>query len=340
MEITIEKVAALIDGTVEGRRSATVNRLEKIEEATPGSITFLANPKYIPYFYTTRATAVIVSNDFEPEKDFDTNLIRVKDPYSAFAILLETYQQMTASVKTGIESPSFQSESATIGKNAYLGAFSYLGDSVRLGNNVKIYPNSYVGDHVEIGDNTVIYAGVKIYTNCKVGANCVVQAGAVIGGHGFGFAPQQDGTYKAIPQTGNVIIENNVDIGANTTIDCATIGATILREGVKIDNLVQIAHNVTIGENTVIAGQSGISGSTRIGKNCVIAGQVGISGHLDIADNTTFGPQSGVVRNVKENGKSLMGCPAIEAGNFFKSSIYFRDLTVLFKKVRELEKKL
>lgn len=340
MEITIQQVAELIGGSVDGDGAATVNRLEKIEEATAGSIAFLANPKYTPYLYTTQASAVIVKNDFEPEKDLTTNLIRVDDPYTGFAKLLDAYQQMTAKVKLGIETPSFQSESASIGDHVYLGAFSYLGESVKIGENVKIYPNCYIGDEVEIGDNTIIYPGVKIYANCKVGANCVIHAGVVIGSDGFGFAPQADGTYKSIPQTGNVIIEDNVDIGANTTVDCATMGSTVIRSGAKLDNLVQVAHNVEIGKNTAVASQAGISGSARIGENCQIGGQAGITGHLNIADKTIIGPQAGVPKTINQEGQVWFGSPIMEHRDFLRVSVILRNLPNLIARVKELEKKL
>lgn len=340
MEISIEQVAQLIEGKVEGDGKVNVSRLEKIEEATTGSIAFLANPKYTPYLYTTQASAVIVKSDFEPEKEFVTNLIRVDDPYSSFAKLLEAYQQMTAKVKVGTENPSFQSDSSSIGENVYLGAFSYLGDDTKIGNNVKIYPNSYIGDDVEIGDNTIIYAGVKIYGNCKVGSNCVLHSGVVVGSDGFGYAPQEDGTYKAIPQTGNVIIEDAVDIGANTTIDCATMGSTIIRSGAKIDNLVQLAHNVDVGKNTAIASQAGISGSAKIGQNCQIGGQAGITGHLSLADKTIIGPQAGVPKTISEEGKVWFGSPIMEHRDFLKASIILRNLPNLIQRVKELEKKV
>lgn len=340
MEISIEQVAMLLGGKVEGNGAATVNRLEKIEEATEGSIAFLANPKYLPYIYSTGATAVIVKSDFNPEKEIKANLIRVEDPYSAFARLLEEYEKLTARVKTGIEQPSFQHETAQYGENVYLGAFSYLGENARVGNNSKIYPNTYLGDHVEVGENTIIHPGVKIYANCKVGSNCVIHSGVVIGSDGFGFAPQADGTYKTIPQTGNVIVEDNVDIGANTTIDCATMGSTIIRSGVKLDNLVQIAHNVEVGKNTVIASQAGLSGSAKIGENCQIGGQAGITGHLKLANKTIIGPQAGVPKTITEEGKVWFGSPIMEHREFLKASIILRNLPNLIERVKELEKKL
>ncbi|MFY0591214.1 UDP-3-O-(3-hydroxymyristoyl)glucosamine N-acyltransferase [Roseivirga sp.] len=340
MEISIEQVAQLIGGTVDGDATGNVDRLEKIEEATAGSIAFLANPKYTPYLYTTQASAVIVKKDFEAEKEYTTSLIRVDDPYSSFARLLEAYQQMTAVVKKGIEQPSFQSDSATIGDDTYLGAFSYLGENVKIGNNVQIYPNSHIGDGVEIGDNTIIFAGVKVYANCKIGANCILHSGAVVGSYGFGYAPQEDGSFKAIPQTGNVIIEDNVDIGANTTIDCATMGSTIIRSGAKLDNLVQVAHNVEIGKNNAIASQAGISGSAKLGQNVQVGGQAGITGHLTLADKTIIGPQAGVPKTITEEGKVWFGSPIMEHREFLKSSIILRKLPNLIQRVKDLEKKL
>lgn len=340
MEISIEQVAQLIGGKVEGNGQATVNRLEKIEEATEGSIAFLANPKYLPYIYKTGASAVIVKSDFEPEKELKANLIKVDDPYSAFAKLLEEYQKLTAKVKTGIEQPSFQHGTASYGENVYLGAFSYLGENAKVGNNTKIYPNTYIGDNVEIGENTIIHPGVKVYANCKVGSNCVIHSGVVIGSDGFGFAPQEDGTYKSIPQTGNVIIEDHVDIGANTTIDCATMGSTIIKSGVKLDNLVQIAHNVEVGKNTVIASQAGLSGSAKIGENCQIGGQAGITGHLKMADRTIIGPQAGVPKTITQEGKVWFGSPIMEHKDFLRASVILRNLPKLIDRVKELEKKL
>jgi len=339
MEISIEQVSQLIQGEVEGDGKETVNRLEKIEEATKGSIAFLANPKYLPYIYVTQASAVIVKSDFKPEKEVKSTLIRVEDPYSSFAKLLEEYEKLTAKVKTGIESPSFQHETSSHGENVYLGAFSYLGENVKVGSNTKIYPNSYIGDDVTIGENTIIHPGVKIYAGCRIGAHCVIHSGVVIGSDGFGFAPQEDGSYKTIPQTGNVLIEDHVDIGANTTIDCATMGSTIIRNGAKIDNLVQIAHNVEVGKNTAIASQAGLSGSAKIGANCQIGGQAGITGHLEIADKTIIGPQSGVPKSINEGGKVWFGTPIMEHRDFLRVSVILRNLPNLIQRVKELEKK-
>lgn len=339
MEFTVEQVAQLLGGTVDGDGNQSINRLEKIEEATSGSIAFLANPKYTEYIYTTKATAVIVNKDFVPKNAIASALIKVEDAYASFAKLLEEYERMTRKVKAGIEQPSYQSDSAKLGSDVYVGAFSHLGDNVSLGNGSQVYPNSVIGDNVEIGENTTIYAGVKIYDNCKIGSNCVIHAGVVIGSSGFGFAPQEDGTYKSIPQMGNVIIEDNVDIGANTVIDCATMGSTIVRSGVKLDNLVQIAHNVELGKNTVVAAQAGISGTAKIGENCQIGGQAGITGHLKIANRTIIGPQAGVPKTIKEEGKIFFGSPLVEHRDFLRISVALRNLPRLMERVNQLEKK-
>jgi len=340
MEISVAQVAEILNGKVEGDAEEKVNRLEKIEEANSGSIAFLANPKYTEFLYTTKASAVIINNDFEVTKSHTASLIRVEDAYSAFAKLLEAYEQMTKQVKTGIEQPSFQHETAKIGKDTYLGAFSYLGENVSIGDGTKIYPNAVIGDNVKIGRNTIIYAGVKIYSNCQVGDNCILHAGVVVGSDGFGYAPQEDGTYKNVPQIGNVIIEDNVDIGANTTIDCATMGSTIVRSGVKVDNLVQIAHNVDVGKNTAVASQAGLSGSAKIGENVQIGGQAGITGHLHIANKTIIGPQAGVPKTIKEEGKVWFGSPIVEHREFLKTSIILRNLPKVLDRVKQLEKKL
>ena len=338
MELTVAQVAALIDGAVEGNDQVKINRLEKIEEATAGSIAFLANPKYTSHIYNTRASAVIVSAAFEPQDEISSALIRVKDPYVSFSKLLSEYEKLTKKEKTGIEKPSFQSPDAQIGPGVYLGAFSYIGSQAKIGKGAKIYPHAFIGDGVEIGENTVVHTGVKVYANCKIGNHCSIHAGTVIGSDGFGFAPQDDGTYQAIPQIGSVIIEDHVDIGANTVIDRATMGATIIKSGVKLDNLIQLAHNVEIGRDTVIAAQAGVSGSTKIGENCVIAGQVGVVGHLTIADKTKIGAQSGVPKDIKEEGKIVSGSPAVDHKDFLKINAVLRNLVQLQERVKELEK--
>jgi UDP-3-O-[3-hydroxymyristoyl] glucosamine N-acyltransferase len=338
MELSVQQVAQLLDGKVDGDGSQLVNRLEKIEEATEGSIAFLANPKYTEYIYSTKASAIIVKSDLELRSKITSALIRVEDPYSSFSKLLEEYQKMMAVEKTGIEQPSFQAKSSQTGENVYLGAFSYLGENVKIGKNTKIYPNCFIGDNVEIGEGTILHAGVKVYANCKIGSHCKLHSGAVIGSEGFGYAPQPDGTFKAIPQTGNVILHDYVDIGANTVIDCATMGSTIINQGVKVDNLVQIAHNVEIGKNTAIASQAGISGSAKIGENVMIGGQAGITGHLSIADKVIIGPQSGVPKTIKEQG-IFTGTPIMDHRDFLRVSIAIRRLPELINRVTQLEKK-
>jgi UDP-3-O-[3-hydroxymyristoyl] glucosamine N-acyltransferase len=339
MEFTVQQIADLLQGQVQGDGQATVNRLAKIEEGTPGALSFLSNPKYEHFLYTTGASAVIVAKTLELKQTVATNLILVDDPYSAFSTLLEVYQQALASMREGVEEPCFIGEKSTIGPNHYRGAFSYIGKNCRVGKNVHIYPNAYIGDNVTIGDNTVIYAGAKIYPDTVIGNSCTIHAGAVVGSDGFGFAPQKDGSYKTIPQIGNVVLEDHVSIGANATIDCATMGSTIIRLGSKIDNLVQIAHNVEIGQHTVVAAQTGISGSTKIGNHCTIAGQVGIVGHISIADKTIVGAQSGVSKNIKESGTFIQGSPAFDYKQNLRAMSVFRKLPELQKQVDELREK-
>lgn len=342
MEFTIQQIAAMLGGQVQGNEQAKINMLAKIQDAKPGQIAFLSNPKYEQYIYTTQASAVIVKKDFVPKKDLQTTLILVEDPYSSFTVLLEEYHKMISFQKVGIEEPSFLGQGSTCGTNIYRGAFSYIGSNVKVGDNVKIHPNTIIGDNCTIGNNTILHAGVKIYSDSKIGSNCVIHAGSVVGSDGFGFAPQADGTYKTIPQLGNVIIEDNVVIGANTVIDCATLfgDSTIIRKGVKLDNLIQIAHNVEIGKNTVMAAQSGVSGSTKIGENCIIAGQVGIAGHLVIANKTGIGAQAGISKSIEEEGEKIMGSPAYDVKDYFKSYAVFKKLPELNLRLRELEEKI
>ena len=339
MEFSLEQLAGILGGTVEGDSTQKVYRLDKIQEGQPGSIAFLANAKYESFLYETAATAVIVSQDFVASKPFQTTLIRVKDAYTGFTTLLEAYQQLNQAALVGVEEPSYLAESSSMGENGYRGAFSYIGKNCILGKGVKIYGQAYIGDRVKIGDGTVIYAGAKIYNDTQIGKQCVIHSGAVIGSDGFGFAPQADGTYKTIPQVGNVILEDMVSIGANSTIDRATMGSTLIRKGVKIDNQVHIAHNVVIGENTVIAAQTGISGSTEIGKNCVLAGKVGIAGHLKIADHTTIGGNTGINKSIKTSGKTLFGFLAMDLNHFLRSYSVFKNLDDLQKRIQQLEKK-
>jgi len=342
MEFTINQIAAMLGGEVKGNGNAKINMLAKIQDAKEGQIAFLSNPKYEQFIYTTNASAVIVKKDFIARKDIASTLILVDDPYISFTTLLEEYHKMINFQKSGVEQPCFIGENSTVGKNIYRGAFSYIGNNVSVGDNVKIYPHVYVGDNVVIGDNTILHPSVKLYAGTRLGKNCVIHSGTVIGSDGFGFAPQEDGTYKAIPQLGNVIIEDNVAIGSNTVIDCATMfgDSTVVRQGVKLDNLIQIAHNVEVGKNTVIAAQAGISGSTKIGDNCMLAGQVGIAGHLTIANRTSFGAQSGISKSITKEGERLIGYPAIDIKEYFRSYAVFKQLPDLNFRLRELEKKL
>ena len=342
MEFTLNQIAHILQGEVRGDGNQKINMLAKIQDAKKGQIAFLANPKYEQYVYTTQASAIIVQKDFQPKKEIQSSLILVEDPYSSFTILMEEYHKTISFQKTGIEQPSFFSESARIGKDAYRGAFSYVGNNTRVGDNVKIYPQVFIGDDVSIGNNVILHPNVKIYSGTRIGNHCVIHAGTVIGSDGFGFAPLEDGSYKSIPQLGNVVIEDNVTIGANTVIDCATLlgDSTIIRQGVKMDNLIQIAHNVEVGKNTVIAAQAGISGSSKIGENCMIAGQVGIAGHLVIANQTSLGAQAGISKSITEEGQRMLGYPAFDIKEYFRSYAIFKKLPDLTYRLRDLEKKL
>jgi len=336
MKFTAEQIAGILEGEVEGNAQVEVSKLAKIEEGIAGSLTFLSNPKYKQFLYTTKASITIVDKDFVVESPIDTTLIRVEDAYKAFSKLLEYYNQVKMN-KVGIEQPAFIAESASYGENIYLGAFSYLGENVQIGTNAKIYPNVYIGDNVTIGDNCVVFAGSKIYSETVIGNDCVIHSGAIIGADGFGFAPDENGQFQKVPQTGNVIIEDHVDVGAGTTIDRATLGSTIIRRGVKLDNQIQIAHNVEIGKNTAIAAQTGIAGSTKIGENCLIGGQVGIVGHITIGNNVRIQAQSGIGRNVKDN-EVIQGSPALNYGDYNKSYVHFKNLPKIVDRLNELEK--
>ncbi len=330
MEITPQFIASFINGKVEGDGNVKITGFAKIEEATPGTITFIANPKYSHFIYSTQASAVLVSNDFEIEGDVNPTLIRVEDPYVALADLLNAMQSRK-SLPEGIESPSFISEGVAIPENCYIGAFCYIGKNVTIGKNVKIYPQSYIGDNVIIGDNCIIRAGVKIYEACEIGERCIIHSGAVIGADGFGFAPCPDGTYEKIPQIGNVVLEDDVEIGANTTVDRATFGSTRIGKGTKLDNLIQIAHNVEIGCGNVFAAQVGVAGSTKIGNHNMVGGQVGFAGHIKIGDFNEIGAQSGIPNSVGDK-KRIIGYPAIDARQFAKNQVYIKKLEQLFKK--------
>jgi UDP-3-O-[3-hydroxymyristoyl] glucosamine N-acyltransferase len=325
---------------VEGDGEVKVSNVAKIEEGKAGTLAFLANPKYTHHIYTTESSAVLVNNNFKAEKEVVATLIYVADAYQAFASLLELVAESMFEPKMGIEQPSFINESSTYGENIYVGAFAYIGKDVKMGNNVKIYPQVYIGDNVSIGDDTVIYAGAKVYHSCVLGKNVTIHSGAVIGADGFGFAPTDTSNYKKIPQIGNVVLEDFVEIGSNTTVDRATMGSTVLRKGVKLDNLIQIGHNVEVGENTVMAAQSGIAGSTKIGKNCMFGGQAAITGHIQIADEVKLAAKSGVGKSIKEVGDIQMGAPSFNIKDFHKSYVYFRKLPQVDDRVRKLEKEL
>ncbi|WP_426059119.1 UDP-3-O-(3-hydroxymyristoyl)glucosamine N-acyltransferase [Hymenobacter sp. B1770] len=338
MEFTVQQIAEVLGGTVEGDATQRISSLAKIEEAQAGSLTFLSNNKYESFLYETGASAVIVANTQELRSAIKPALIRVEYPYSAFSQLLEFYAQATRTGKRGVEQPSFIGEGSQIGSGHYRGAFSYIGDNCKLGENVLIFPHAYIGDRVTIGEGSVIHVGAKIYADTVIGRFCVVKAGAVVGSDGFGFAPQPDGSYKAIPQIGNVVLEDYVSIGANATVDCATLGSTRVGRGSKIDNLVQLAHNVEIGQHTVIASQTGIAGSAKIGDHCVLAGQVGMAGHVTLANKTTVTAQSGVGKNVKQEGLILQGSTAFDFKQNQRAQIVFRRLPELEQRVERLEK--
>ncbi len=338
MEFTARQIADLLQGRVEGDPEIRVSALSKIEEGRPGTLTFLANPLYTPHIYTTAASIVITGEDFRFEQPVAATLIRVSDAYQSFAKLLEIYNTIRRN-KSGIEPNSFIDTSAQVGEDCYIGAFAYIGKDARIGNRVKVYPGCYVGDNVSIGDDCTLFPGVKIYSDCILGKDVHVHAGVVIGSDGFGFQPN-DGSYKKVAQIGNVIIEDHVEIGANCSIDRATLGSTIIRKGVKLDNLIQVAHNVEIGENTVIAAQTGIAGSAKIGSNCMIGGQVGIVGHIHIADGTKIAAQSGIGSSITQSGEILQGSPAFGIGDYKRSYVHFRKLPELEQQVRELRKTL
>lgn len=339
MNFTANDIAEFLNGEVEGDGTVAVNNVSKIEEGELGTLSFLANPKYAHYIYETKSSIVLVNKDFVAEQEISATLIRVEDAYQALAQLLEMYEQSKPQ-RVGVEQPSFVSKTAKVGEQVYIGAFAYVGSNVKLGKNVKLYPHVYVGDNVTIGDNTVLNSGVKVYENCEIGAECIFHSGVVIGGDGFGFAPSSANNYKKVPQVGNVIIEDHVEIGANTCVDRATMGSTIIRKGVKLDNLIQVAHNVEIDENTVIASQTGVAGSTKIGKNCMIGGQVGFAGHISIADEVKIAAQSGLGKNIKKIGTVVQGSPAFEFGPYQKSYVLFKNLPKMREQIMTLEKDL
>lgn len=335
MKFTAQQIAAALNGVVEGNDQIEVDSISKIEEGKIGSISFLANPKYTQFIYGTKASIVIVNEDFKSTEKLETTLVRVKNAENAFTQLLEMYNQVKLN-KSGTSKLAYINETAKVGENVYLGEFVVVAENAKIGNNVKIYPQVYIGENVIIGDNTTIFAGVKIYSDGVVGKDCIIHSGTVIGSDGFRFALQDGG--KKIPQIGNVLIEDNVEIGSNCSIDRATIGSTILRSGVKLDNLVHIAHNVEIKENSYLAAHNVIAGSTTVGKNCMFSGQVGIVGHLNIADNTVIAAQSGISKSITQQGTAVMGSPAMEIGKYRKNYVHFRNLTELVEKVNALEK--
>ncbi len=338
MKFTVDQIADLIEGTVNGNGATLISNFDKIEEGKLGSISFLSNPKYESYLYQTDASAVIISKDLTLKKPVKTALIRVSDPYLAFTILLQKYQELVEKKETGIQLPSYIADNAQISENVFVGRFTQVDAGSRIGNNSQIYDRVSIGKNVTIGCDCTIYPGVVIYKDCIIGNNVVIHANSVIGSDGFGHAPQADGTFKSIPQLGNVVIEDDVSIGSNTTIDRATMGSTIIRKGVKIDNLVQIAHNVEIGSNTAIAAQTGISGSTKVGENCLIAGQVGVAGHITIAPKTIVTGQSGVTKSVKKSGQTLGGTPASNNVDFLKRNALIRQLPEFFEKFNQSNK--
>ncbi len=337
MQFPAAQIALLVNGKIEGDPSVTVNSFGKIEDAKEGQLTFFANPKYEEFLYSTKASIVIINEAYELRESIYATLIRVPDAYLAFATLLSKYQEIVQQQLTGVQEPSYVAKTARYGKNVFIGAFAYIGEYVVLGDNAKIFPNAYIGDNSIVGDNSIIHPGVKIYHDCKIGNNVTIHAGTVIGSDGFGYAPQVDGTFKKVPQIGNVVIEDNVEIGANTTIDRATIGSTIIRSGAKLDNLIQIAHNVEVGNFTVIAAQAGISGSTKIGKGVIIGGQAGLAGHINIADKVKINGQSGVNKSVKTAGIAITGTNAYEYTKAMRSMAIARNLPELDKRIKELE---
>ena len=337
MEFKATDIASFLNGEIVGDGNVKVSGVSKIEEGQPGTLSFLANPKYENYIYNTSSSIVLVNRTFQPKSEIKATMIKVDDAYQAFASLLDLYLQSGKEARKGIESPSYIHESANLGSGVYVGAFACIGQNAKIGTGAKIFPQVFVGENVSVGSNCILYAGVKIYDDCVIGNNCIIHSGAVIGSDGFGFAPQENGTYKKIPQIGNVVLEDDVEIGANTTIDCGTFGSTIIRKGAKIDNLVQIAHNCEIGENTVIAGQTGMAGTTKVGKNCKFAGQVGLAGHLTIGDNVQIGAQSGVSKSIKNN-EIVLSSPAVNYREAIKTYTIISNLPKLRDEVIQLQK--
>lgn len=340
MKFTAAQIAILVNGKVEGDVNTTVSNIGKIEYGKEGDLSFLANPKYEDFLYNTQASIVLVNDSLQLKQAVTSTLIRVADAYTAFAKLLNHYQQLSTQQLCGIQEPCFIDNTASYGNNCFIAAFSYIGKNVKIGNNVKLFSGVVLGNNVTIADNTILHAGVKIYNDCIVGKNVLIHAGTVVGSDGFGFAPNADGSYSKIPQIGNVIIEDNVEIGANTTIDRATIGSTIIKQGTKLDNLIQIAHNVEVGSHTVIAAQAGISGSTKVGSNAMIGGQAGIVGHLSIANGSKINAQSGVTKSIKQEGTYVTGTPAYDYNAALRSQVIARSLPEMEKRIKALEEQL
>jgi len=340
MEYTTRQIADLLQGSLVGDPLEKINTLSKIEEGTKGSLSFLSNPKYEQFLYSTGASAVIIGKNFEPSKPVNTTLILVEDPYSAFSVLLGKYNEETRKTKTGKEDPCFVDPKASLGKNVYIGAFSYISAGAIIGDEVKIYPQVFIGEGVHIGAGSMLYSGVKIYQDCILGKGVIIHSGTIIGSDGFGFAPQADGSFAKIAQTGNVILEDGVEIGANTCIDRATMGSTLIQKGVKLDNLIQIGHNVEIGANTVIAAQTGISGSVKFGENCMVGGQVGVAGHLTVGKGNQFGARTGISKTIKEEGKQFRGLPIMEYKDSLKMEVWLRNFEKVERRIQELESEL
>ena len=336
MVFTGAAIADYLGGELIGNEDVQINSVAKIEEGKIGALSFLANPKYKKYLYTTESSVVLINKDLEIDKELKTTIIKVEDAYQSFASLLELYHQARFN-KEGVSEKSSIDETAVLGKNIYIGDFVVIAANVKIGDNVKIYPNTYIDENVSIGENTLIRSGVNIYYDCVIGKDCMIHSGTVVGAEGFGFAPQEDGTYKKVPQVGNVILEEGVELGANTCIDRATMGSTIIKKGSKIDNLIQIAHNAEVGANTVIAAQAGISGSSKIGDHCMIGGQVGVSGHLSIANGTQIAAQSGIGGNIKKENTIIQGSPAFEIGPYKRSYVYFKQLPDMAQRIKDLE---
>lgn len=339
MQFSARQIADFLKGEVVGDENVMVSDFSKIEQGRKGTLSFLSNPKYTPYIYQTEASVVLVNADFKPEQPVNATLIKVEDSYKALGMLLSLVE-MNMPKPTGIHPLAFISDSATVGNDVYIGAFAYVGDKTKIADGAKIYPHVYLGNGVQVGGNTTLYAGVRVYDYCQIGNNCMLHAGAVIGADGFGFVPEQDGSWSKLPQIGNVKIEDNVEIGANTTIDRSTMGSTLVKKGTKIDNLVHLAHNVEVGENTAIAAQCGVAGSAKIGSNCILAGQVGVVGHSTIANRTIFGAQAGCAGNVRKEGQTLIGSPAMDANKFRRMVAVEHQLPELYQQINQMQKEI